>query len=152
MIEYLINNMWQLWTIVAIVCLIIELSSGDFFVICFAFGAVLGVVGALAGCNVYLQILLFALASLASIFFIRPVALRYLHKNEPNRPSNADALIGRTGRVVEPIADGGYGYVAIDGDMWKACSTEATDIAKDTVVRVVDRQSTIITVIPQTKI
>lgn len=151
MIDYIANNMWQLWTIVAIVCLIIELSSGDFFIICFSIGALLGIVGAMVGINIYWQILLFAIGSLLAIFFVRPVALRYLHKNEPNRPSNADALIGRTGKVTETIKAGDYGYVAIDGDMWKACSQENVDIEKGAMVSVVDRQSTIIAVIPQTK-
>ena len=74
------------------------------------------------------------------------MALRYLHKNEPNKPSNADALLGRTGRVTEPIPVGGNGYVQIDGDLWKAVSSSDTEIAVGTTVRVIGRESTIITV------
>ena len=81
MIEYFLENMWQLWAIVAIVCLILELSSGDFFIICFSIGAVFGVIGAAIGLNVYWQLFIFAIFSLLSVLFIRPVALRYLHKN-----------------------------------------------------------------------
>ena len=33
MIEYFLANMWQVWAIVAIVCLILELSSGDLLAI-----------------------------------------------------------------------------------------------------------------------
>ena len=44
MIEYLAENMWQVWAIIAIVCLILELSSGDFFIICFSIGAVFAVI------------------------------------------------------------------------------------------------------------
>jgi membrane protein implicated in regulation of membrane protease activity len=72
------------------------------------------------------------------------VALRYLHKNEPNKPSNADALMGRTGRVTEEIKAGASGYVQIDGDLWKAVSN--SDIAVGTTVRVIGRESTILTV------
>ena len=144
MIEYFLENMWQLWAIVAIVCLILELSSGDFFIICFSIGAVFGVIGAAIGLNVYWQLFIFAIFSLLSVLFVRPVALRYLHKNEPNKPSNADALLGRTGKVTEAITAGGNGYVQIDGDMWRAVST--TDIAQGETVRVVDRQSTVVTV------
>ena len=75
---------------------------------------------------------------------VHNVGLRYLHKNEPNKPSNADALLGRTGRVTEAIKAGGNGYVQIDGDLWKAVSQ--TDIAVGTTVRVIGRESTIITV------
>ena len=144
MIDYLIANMWQVWAVVSIVCLILELSSGDFFIICFSIGAVFGIIAAVLGLNIYWQLFIFAIFSLLSVLFVRPVALRYLHKNEPNKPSNADALLGRTGKVTEAIAAGSNGYVQIDGDMWRAVSD--TDIPVGETVRVVDRQSTIVTV------
>ena len=136
--------MWQIWAVIAVVCLILELSSGDFFIICFSIGAVFAIISAVLGLSIYWQILIFAIFSLLSVVFVRPVALRWLHKNEPNKPTNADALIGRTGRVTEAITKGGNGYVQIDGDLWKAVSQ--TDIHVGTTVRVVGRESTIITV------
>ena len=144
MIEYFLSNMWQVWAVVAVICLILELSSGDFFIICFSIGAVFAIIAAVIGLNVYWQIFIFAIFSLLSVMFVRPVALRWLHKNEPNKPSNADALLGRTGRVTEAITVGGNGYVQIDGDLWKAVSD--TNIAVGTTVRVIGRESTIITV------
>ena len=144
MIEYFLSNMWQVWAAVAIVCLILELSSGDFFIICFAIGAIFATIGAAVGVSIYWQIAIFALFSVVALFTVRPVALRYLHKNEPNKPSNADALIGRTGKVTEAISADTSGYVQIDGDLWKAVSN--TDIPVGTTVKVVSRESTIITV------
>ena len=144
MIDYFAQHLWQLWAVVAMICLILELTAGDFFIICFSIGAVFGVIGAAIGLNIYWQIAIFALFSLLSVLFVRPVALRYLHKNEPNKPSNADALLGRTGRVTEAIKPGQNGYVQIDGDMWRAVSAE--EIPVGTTVRIVGRESTIITV------
>ena len=144
MIDYFLQNMWQIWAVIAIICLILELSSGDFFIICFSIGAVFAIISAVLGLNVYWQIFIFAIFSLLSVIFVRPVALRYLHKNEPNKPTNADALIGRTGRVTEAISVGGNGYVQIDGDLWKAVSN--ANIPVGTTVRVIGRESTIITV------
>ena len=146
MIDYFLANMWQIWAVIAIVCLILELSSGDFFIICFSIGAVFAIIGAVCGLSVYWQIFIFAIFSLLSVLFVRPVALRWLHKNEPNKPSNADALIGRTGKVTETIPAGDNGYVQIDGDLWKAVSNSDTEIAVGTTVRVIGRESTIITV------
>ena len=144
MIEYCLENMWQVWAVVAIVCLILELSSGDFFIICFSIGAVFALISAVLGLSIYWQIFIFALFTLLSVLFVRPVALRYLHKNDPNKLSNADALMGRTGRVAEEIKAGASGYVQIDGDLWKAVSN--SDIAVGTTVRVIGRESTILTV------
>ena len=144
MIEYILANMWQVWAVIAVICLILELSSGDFFIICFSIGAVFAIIASVIGLNFYWQLFVFAIFSLLSVLFVRPVALRWLHKNEPNKPSNADALLGRTGRVTEAISVGGNGYVQIDGDQWKAVSQ--TDIPVGTSVRVIGRESTIITV------
>ena len=144
MIEYILQNMWQIWAVIAIICLILELSSGDFFIICFSIGAVFAIISAVCGLSIYWQIFIFAIFSLLSVIFIRPIALRYLHKNDPNRASNADALLGRTGKVTEAIKADGNGYVQIDGDLWKAVSD--TEIGVGTSVRVIGRESTIITV------
>ena len=109
-----------------------------------AIGAVFAIISAVLGLSIYWQIFIFAIFSLLSVMFVRPVALRWLHKNEPNKPSNADALLGRTGRVTEAIKVYEPGYVQIDGDLWKAVSS--TNIPVGTTVRVIGRESTIVTV------
>ena len=146
MIEYFASNMWQMWVIIAVICLILELMNGDFFIMCFAIGGVCSSIAAAFGGNIYVQLAVFAITSVLSLFFVRPAALRYLHKNEDSRVSNADALIGQTGRVSEPIVADGFGRVAIDGDDWKALSVDGQPIEKDARVRVVSRESIIITV------
>ena len=146
MIDYIMQHLWQLWAVVALICLILELTAGDFFIICFAIGAVPAAVVAALGAGTYYQIVVFAVVTLVSLFYVRPFAKRYLHKGEDKRISNADALLGRQGRVVELIQAGGYGRVQIDGDIWKAVAKSDADIAEGTNVVVVDRASTIITV------
>jgi len=144
--DYLAQNLWQLWAVVAVICLIMELTAGDFFIICFSIGAFFAaIVGALGG-GIYLQLVAFAVFTLISLFWVRPFAKRYLHKGEDTRVSNADALMGRQGRVVEAVKADGFGRVQIDGDIWKAVTNEAQDISAGTNVRVVGRESTIITV------
>ena len=130
----------------AVICLILEMTAGDFFIICFSIGAVFAAITALVGGNIYWQLLLFAIFTLISLFWVRPFAQRYLHKGEDNRVSNADALMGRQGRVVEAVKADGFGRVQIDGDIWKAVTNEPTDIPAGKNVRVVGRESTIITV------
>ena len=130
----------------AVICLILEMTAGDFFIICFSIGAVFAAITALVGGNIYWQLLLFAVFTLISLFWVRPFAQRYLHKGEDNRVSNADALMGRQGRVVESVKADGFGRVQIDGDIWKAVTNEPQDIPAGKNVRVVGRESTIITV------
>lgn len=146
MIEYVLSNAWQMWVALSIVCLILELMAGDFFILCFSIGSVFAAVSAAAGLNGYVQLVVFAAFTLISLFWVRPFAKRYLQKDADHRVSNADALMGRQGRVVETVKAGGYGRVQIDGDVWKAVSSSEADISEGTNVRVVGRESTIITV------
>ena len=146
MINYSAENLWQMWALVSVVCLILELTNGDFFIMCFAIGAAISAILSACGLSFYVGLAAFAAASVLSIFFVRPAALKHFHKNEDKRVSNADALIGRIGRVSEDIEKDGYGRVAIDGDDWKAVAKDGTAIAKGTNVKVVGRESIIITV------
>ena len=146
MIEYVFQHMWQLWAVIAVVCLILELMAGDFFIICFSIGAVFATLVAALGGSVWLQLATFAVFTLISLFWVRPFAKRYLRKGEDPRISNADALLGRQGKVVETIKAGGYGRVQIDGDTWKAVTLGENDIPEGSSVTVTDRASTIITV------
>ena len=147
MMDYILLNMWQMWVAFAIVCLILELTAGDFFILCFSVGAVFAAISAAIGLNGYVQLVVFALFTLISLFWVRPFAKRYLHKGGDARVSNADALIGRQGRVVETVKAGGYGRVQIDGDIWKAITSSETDIPEGKNVTVIGRESTIITVV-----
>lgn len=146
MVEYLAQHLWQMWAVVAVICLIMELMAGDFFIICFSIGSVFAAITAALGGGIYLQLLMFAVFTLISLFWVRPFAQRYLHKGEDLRVSNADALMDRQGRVVETVKADGFGRVQIDGDIWKAVTNEPEDITEGKNVRVVGRESTIITV------
>lgn len=144
--DYFTQNLWQLWAVVAFMLLILELTSGDFFIICFAIASGVTSVLSLTGLPFLWQLLIFAILAVLCLFFVRPVMLKYFHRNDPDRKSNADALIGQEGRVSETIAADGHGRVAIDGDDWKAVSADGSEIGEGTKVRVVGRDSIIITV------
>ena len=146
MIDYLSQHLWQMWAVIAVLCLILELTAGDFFIICFSIGAVFAAICAALSVGFYWQLGVFAAFTLVSLFLVRPFALRYLHRNDKERVSNADALIGRKGKVTEAIEKGGFGRVAIDGDVWKAVAVTDEKIPAGTFVRVVGRESIIITV------
>ncbi len=140
--EYL----WLLWLVVSFVCLIVELNSGDLYFLCFAAGALLSLIAAAVGMPVWVQILVLAVASVMCLAFVRPPLLRKLHSGGKERKSNADALIGKQGKVIETIPVGGSGYVKIDGDEWRSVSDETTDIPVGSTVTVLSRESIVLKV------
>ena len=139
MIDYLVQNLWLAWVLVGLVCLILEMMNGDFYIMCFAIGSFCASLVTVFTDSVVVFTVL-------SIFLIRPVALKYLHQGADGRRSNVDALIGREGKVTDTIEAGGYGRVKIDGDAWKAKSVDGTEIGRGNGVRVLWLDSIIATV------
>lgn len=146
MLEYFTTNLWLLWLITSIVLMSLELTSGDFYIICFAFGAMASIFVALIGLPFWVQVLVMVCASLLCLFFVRPSLVKRIHGSANERKSNVDALIGKRGTVIETIPAGGHGYVKIDGDEWRSLSADGQEIPADTTVEVKSRDSIILTV------
>ncbi len=137
-------EIWHIWAIVAILLVIGEILTAGFALICFAVGSVGGAIAAAAGASTEWQLGVFAIATIVAFLSIRPLLRKLSAKDEI--PTNADALIGRTAKVVEPIEVGGTGRVAIDGDIWQAESPEQSEIGVGERVEIVARESIILTV------
>ena len=148
MMDYITQNLWLVWLLASVLCLILELSSGTFYLLCLAFGAIISMIASLIGLGIVLQILVFAIASVLSIFLIRPVLVKRISHKGSTRTSNADALIGRVGMVIEEIKPGNAGYVKVDGDEWKAVTTLSGSMPVGTKVKIVKMDSIIVTVVP----
>lgn len=145
--DYIIQNLWLFWTIVMFLCLIMELSSGDFYVTCFAIGALVSIVSAVIGMPFWAQVVVWAVCSVLSIWLIRPHLVKAIRHGADDRKSNADALLGQIGEVSQTIVAGGYGRVKLDGDDWKAEAPHAmVDIPQGAKVKVVGRESIILQV------
>lgn len=146
MVDYLMHNLWLVWTLVSIICLILELTNGDFFIMSFVVGGVAAAISAAIGVTWWLQILIFALFTILSLIFVRPFALKYLHRGGDHRVSNVEALIGREGIVTEAIGRNSRGRVQIDGDYWLAVSEDGNEIEKGEKATVVSVESIVLTV------
>ena len=140
-------EVYQIWLIAAIVLVIVEICTAGFGSICFAFGAGFSAITAYLGGNYVWQILVFAIVSLLTFIFLRPVVIRFLDRNSKDVKTNADALIGRKAVVSETIDRAAHtGRVAVDGDDWKAIAEDDVVIEKGEEVTIVDRESVIVTV------
>lgn len=143
MIEMLYSNFWVFWAILALICLLTELSTGNFYIVCFTFGAAVAAISS-PFCVGYVQMIVFIIVSSLSIFLIRPLVVRWMLQEEDYIPSNADAIIGRVAIVSQDIPANGFGRVALDGDDWKATAKE--NIEKGSRVTIVSRNSVILNV------
>ena len=140
---------WEFWTIVAIAMLIVEVFTTSFFFAAFCIGGLFAAAGATFDLSSEWQLFLFTAGTILSYAFLRPLYLKYLNRNAPDVKTNADALIGKIGRVVVDIPnDEAPGRIAVDGDEWQALSATKSPISVGRKVIIVHRDSLILTVKP----
>ena len=110
---------WVAWVIAALLLAVGEIfTPGLFFLGPVALAAVVGALVAVAGGAVWLQVIAFAGASLASLAFLRPLARSHLHMPPALRTGTA-ALQGARATVLQRVDQSG-GRVRIGGEEWSA--------------------------------
>ncbi|HYI99505.1 MAG TPA: NfeD family protein [Thermoleophilaceae bacterium] len=109
---------WVVWMIVAGALAVGEIVSLSFFMGPIAIAAVLAAVAALAGAGTALQMVVFIVASAASLAVLRPIARRHLRTPAKIRTGTA-ALVGSRAVALERI-DGSGGTVKLAGEVWSA--------------------------------
>ena len=136
---------WQIWIIIAIAVLIIEVFTTTFFFVSLAIGALGAALAAVFGSPIEIQLLLAAVFTLISFVWARPVLQQFSNRHL----TNTDALIGQVGRVSERIdASTGTGRVKVGGDDWKAVAMNAALLESGTQVEIIRVDSTILYVKP----
>jgi membrane protein implicated in regulation of membrane protease activity len=110
---------WLAWAIAAVLLAVGEIfTPGLFFLGPVALAAVAAALAAVAGAAVWLQIVVFAAASLASVGLLRPIARAHLRMPPAIRTGTA-ALEGAHATVLQRVDEHG-GRVRIGGEEWSA--------------------------------
>lgn len=125
------------WVVVALVLFGAELLTLSFVAFYPALGALAAAVTALLGGGVGVQVLVFAVVTVAALLLTRRPLLR-LMKRMPSIPSNAPTVLGRRAVVVIPIeaGPGQRGQVRVGTEHWSARSESEQPIAEGTTVEV----------------
>src|SRR4051794_33163512 len=113
------DHLWETWLMIAVALGVLELLSTDLILIMLAGGALVGMVFALVGLGVSVQIVLALATAVGLLAVIRPSMVPRLHAGPPLR-TGAEALIGQRGFVVEPMSHMTPGRVKIGGEVWSA--------------------------------
>jgi membrane protein implicated in regulation of membrane protease activity len=110
---------WLAWSIAAVALVVGEIMTpGLFFLGPVALAAIAGAVASLFGAPLWLQLIVFAGSSFASLGLLRPIARRHLSMPHAIR-TGAAALVG-THAVVLQRVDSNGGLVRIGGEDWSA--------------------------------
>ena len=121
------------WLIIMVLFLAVEAATVGLVCIWFAAGALIALLAAMCGAQLWLQIVLFLVVSAATLYFTRPLVRRYV--NSKVEPTNADMVIGKECRVTETVDNiAGTGAVYVDGKTWTARSENDEVIQEGTLV------------------
>lgn len=110
-----------LWAIVAALTFAGELLTVSFFLLFFAFGALVGLLLALAGLGLAAQLVGFIAASVLSMIVLRPALLNRLALTGSEPYKGPGRIEGKKAVVTNPIEPGETGMVRIgNGEFWTA--------------------------------
>jgi membrane protein implicated in regulation of membrane protease activity len=112
---------WIVWVVVAVALAVGEiLTPGLFFLGPVALAAAAAAITDAAGGGAIGSVIVFIVAALASLAFLRPVARRHVRLPALSR-TGTDALVGRKALVTRTVDENG-GRVRIGGEEWSARS------------------------------
>lgn len=114
---------WVVWLLVAVALAVGEIFTLGFFLGPVAVAAGIAALAALAGFGTEVQVGTFAVASLASLLLVRPIARSHV-RTPPRLRTGTAALIGASAVVVDRV-DADRGSVRLRGEVWSARTFDA---------------------------
>lgn len=123
--------MWQIFAVVGLICLILEMTIPTMFFLNFAVAAFIT-----AACSIYIYevtalIIIFATVSLISLLFLRPLLVKKTHKSQET--GIAAKYIGKTAKVIDTITPE-KGAISIYDERWEARADHEIPNGKEVII------------------
>lgn len=135
---------WHGWIIAALLLFIAEMFVPGFWLACVALGSLAAGIVALLPIGMPLQVVTFAVTTLASFVGVRPFLVRHFQLGHGmGVRTNVDALIGKIGLVsekIDPVTR--RGRVIVDGEDWRGATMDDTALEPGTRITVIQVDGT----------
>ena len=127
------ENMTYVWLGAVLLFLVLEGATAAVTSLWFVVGALAALLVETLGGELWLQITVFCLVSVALLLALRPWLKKFI--NPKKVKTNVDAIVGKQGLVLEEIDNlTGTGKVKLDGMEWSARSANGEKIEEGTVI------------------
>ena len=124
-----------IWLVLMVICLVVEALTVSMVTLWFAAGAVVALLLSLLHLQVWVQVVVFFVVSIALLACMRPMFRR--HVAPKLTPTNVDAIVGTRAVVTAEIDNVcAAGQVKLNGMDWSARSATGEIIPAGTQVRV----------------
>ncbi len=128
--------MWQIWLIIAGICLIIEIMTAGFLIFWFSIGALLAMIVSFFTSDIIIQTTVFVISSTILIFATKPFVKKFANQKN-SIPTNVYSSIGKIGIVTQDINSiHSVGQIKVDGEVWSAVGINDISIPQGTKVEI----------------
>lgn len=133
MVEWILDNFWSFWLIMMLLLISVQVVTGEMTFLLVAAGALTAVVADVLGAPLYVQIIIFAVISIASLVWLRSFDTKRKRNDTGPSPWSVNRYVGRMGEVTEEVTSS-TGMVRIGTEIWSARTYDATPIPAETLV------------------
>lgn len=148
--EWIQENAWAVWMVVAGGLAVSEMLTTDLTLLMLAGGALAGGLTALLFPGLFVvQVIVAVVVAIALLGLIRPTMLKRISKG-PGYQSSIDQMVGSTGRTVGEVTSTD-GSVKVNGEVWSARSYDGHPIAGGVEVEVFEIDGVTAVVYPKDK-
>ena len=128
--------MWQIWIIIAGVCLIGEILTSGFLIFWLSIGALIAMVVSFFVDSIIVQTAVFVISSAILIFATKPFVKKFAKTKDVK--TNAYSIIGKNAIVTKDIDSiNGKGQIKVDSETWSALGKDDMNIEKGTEVKAI---------------
>lgn len=131
---------WQIWVTLAVIFVIVEITTPEFYAMFFAAGALVAAVLAWLGLPASIQIAVAGAIAMLSLFLAKPLATRLVKKTDFK--AGAEGLIGKKGKITKGFSGDGEGLVVVEGEEWRAKTTQEAVLSEGETIQVLKIDST----------
>lgn len=136
--------LWETFTIAGLIFIILEMLVPSMFFLNLAVAAIITALTAIWITNWSVLIIIFAVLSIVSILFLRPLLIKN-KKDKESQTGMESKYIGKIVKVIEPISKFS-GAITIYDERWEARVDSDETIPVGSEVKIVKNESLVLTV------
>lgn len=136
--------LWETFTIAGLIFIILEMVVPSMFFLNLAVAAIITALTAIWITNWSVLIIIFAVLSIVSILFLRPLLIKN-KKDKESQTGMESKYIGKIVKVIEPISKFS-GAITIYDERWEARVDSDETIPVGSEVKIVKNESLVLTV------
>lgn len=127
---WVLENFWSFWLIMMLLLISVQVTTGEMTFLLIAAGALTAIIADVLGAPLYVQFIIFAVISIASLLWLRSFDTKRKANETGPTPWSVNRYVGRVGEVTEEVTSS-QGRVRIGNEIWSARTYDPTPIPTD---------------------